>query len=449
MARETAWRLLRSGSDTPLRLVDGFAQEAGLEPRDRGLLRKIIGTEVRRRGTLRALVNHFADGKPSADVAAHLRVGLAQLFFLDQVPVHAAVSETVRATTNTLGQSKGRYVNAVLRSALRARRSGHSGDPRCDIVGRDWHLGQPIFHNPEEHPFLWAEDALSIPAALMKRWEKRLGVEAARELGRCFIDEPDLALRVVQGEREALLEELGGAGLQVALSSHESTLLAPASATSELLRSVAFVEGRITIQGETAQRAAELLQARPGERLLDLCAAPGGKTAVLLGQGADVVALDISEDRLHKLSEGLSRFGYDSERLRVVASDGTRGLDAALGQEGCQFEGVLVDVPCSNTGVLGARPGARWRFGPAVLKTLAELQTRLLGEGAARVAAGGRLVYSTCSIEPDENQRRVQEFLAAHEDWELEQEVAALPAMQGQGGPVDGGYSARLRRRAE
>ncbi|MFT4538905.1 MAG: 16S rRNA (cytosine967-C5)-methyltransferase [Planctomycetota bacterium] len=443
MARETAWHLLRSGSDTPMRLVDSFAHEAGLEPRDRGLMRKIVGTEVRRRGTLRALVKHFSNGKPSIEMATHLRVGFAQLFFLDQVPVHAAVSETVRATTNTLGQSKGRYVNAVLRTALRARRPGHSGDARCDIVGRDWHLDEPIFHNPEEHPFLWAEDALSVPAPLMKRWGKRLGREAAFELGRIYLEEPDIALRVMAGEREAVIADLAAVDVEARPSSHAASLLVPAGSASAVLGLAAFKEGRLTIQGESAQSAAELMQAREGERILDLCAAPGGKTAVLLQAGANVVAADSNANRLEMLRSGLERFGYADGRLETVVSDGTAELVA----DTAKFDGVFVDVPCSNTGVLGARPGARWRFGPLGQRNLGELQTRLLSEAAERVAPGGRLVYSTCSIEPDENQYRVREFLANSPEFELEVDHSATPAAPGSSGPVDGGFAARLRRK--
>ena len=124
MPRVRAWRILRSGSTTPLREVDRAADQAEMDPRDRALLRKLVGCEVRRRGTLRALVARFARGKPNADVAAHLRLGLVQLFFLDRVPVHAAVSETVRAARDTIGMGRSRYVNAVLRAVLRARRSG-------------------------------------------------------------------------------------------------------------------------------------------------------------------------------------------------------------------------------------------------------------------------------------------------------------------------------------
>ena len=456
MTRIAAWLVLRSGSPTPLRVVDRVARERGLDPRDRGLLRRLVGCEVRRRGSLRALVAHFARGKPSADLAAHLRLGLAQLFFLDQVPVHAAVSETVDAATRTLGQSKARYVNGVLRSALRARKEGSCGDPRRDLVGRPWHLEDPVFRDPESHPLLWGEDALSIPAALLKRWEKRHGWDRTQELARVALDEPDLSVRAVGVPRDDLIAEL--AALEVGdprLAAHPDVLRLPASSTAALVASAPFVEGRATIQGETALRAAELVAGQEGERILDLCAAPGGKTAVLAATGAQVVALDLHAGRLSRVQGGLERL--HTPPVARVASDGT----GALHPDAPPFDRVLVDLPCSNTGVLAARPAARWRFGPTSQKELTGLGKRLIGEAAARVRPGGRLVVSTCSVEPEENERQVKAFLAENPGWELVDSHQALPTGAlstgvlssghlSQGveteGPVDGGYAAALVR---
>ena len=160
MPRLAAWFCLRSGGPTPLRELDRVADERELDARDRALARRLVGTEIRRRGTLRALVHHFSRGKPKPDLATHLHLGLVQLFFLDRVPDHAAVSETLGAVRDSLGPSKVKYANAVLRNAARARCPGLSGDPRRDLVGRDLHLEEPIFQDPAEHPLLWFEDCL-------------------------------------------------------------------------------------------------------------------------------------------------------------------------------------------------------------------------------------------------------------------------------------------------
>ncbi len=437
MTRVAAWSCLRAGSEMPLREVDRAARERELDSRDRALVRALVGTEVRRRGTLRAMVDRFARGKPNPDLAAHMRLGLAQLFFLDRIPDHAAVSTTVAAVGETLGLSKTRYANAVLRAAIRARREGKSGDPRRDLVGRDLHLDKPTFRDPAEHPSLWAEDALSIPAHLFKRWSKRYGAERARALSEWFLTEPPLCVRAVRVEREALFDELAAAGAEPERGAHPRTVICPAARTENVTASDAFRQGRATIQGATGLAAAELVAAEAGERVLDLCAAPGGKTAVLAETGAKVVAVDDDEERLERLRETLERLSLERD-VEVCKSDGTAALAAR------DFDAVLVDAPCSNTGVLGARPAARWRFGPKNLAKLGALQERLLAEGAAKVRAGGRLVWSTCSLEPEENAQRVRRFLAENRGFELAEEREALPGVDG---PADGGYAALLRKR--
>jgi len=437
MVRSIAWQILRSGSDMPLRLVTAAVREHGLDGRDAGLLRRMVGHSLRHRGALRALVRTLARGRPEADVIAHLHVGFLQIFYFDRVPDHAAVSETVGAAHQTIGKNHVRYVNAVLREALRARREGHVQDRRRDLVGTGFHLDRVLFRDPADHPFLWMEDALSIPARMAKRWVRRMGRETTEDLARLFLQEPAMSVRVLKGDREELGEELGLEAGSLKNGRHASILIAPTDAMERVAGSLALKEGRITIQGETALRAAELVGAEEGERVLDLCAAPGGKTAVIAATGAQVIAIDRDEARLELLRETVERLGV-AERVQTHAMDGAGELE-----EG-DFDAVLVDAPCSNTGVLGARPGARWRFGPSSLQSLGELQSRLLDEGAEKVRPGGRLVWSTCSLEPEENGRRVRTFLEAHPGWTLEEEQDALPGVAPL--PVDGGYAARIRR---
>jgi len=435
--RLTAWEVLRAKGDAPLRGVTPIARRVGLDDRDTGFLRRLVGTEVRRRATLRVILAHLTRGKPKADLACHLRLGLAQLFFLDRVPDHAAVNETVDAVSRTLGISKGKYANGVLRSALRLRQEGHVNLPRHDVVGSPWRLAEPVFHDPGEHPYLWAEDALSVPAKLVKGWADRWGDEEAFRVARCFLSEPSLSLRVAAASREAVAEELRGAGCEPRLGGHERILLCPSGETGAALASEAFREGRATVQGESALRAAELVGASAGERILDLCAAPGGKTAVLAETGAHVTACDVSEDRLERMRETVERLGC-SGSVEVLRLD-----PEGPAPEGA-FDAALVDAPCSNTAVLGARPGARWRWGPASKRSLEELQGALMARAALAVRPAGRLVWSTCSLEPGENEQRVARFLASHDGWSLEEEVSGVPADEGGGGPVDGGYAARL-----
>lgn len=442
MPRLAAWTLLRSGSPTPLRDVETVARARGLEGRDRALLRRIVGTEVRRRGTLRALVRHFAQRKLSSDLAAHLHVALVQAFFLDRIPDHAVVSESLLAVRQTSGPHGVRVLHAVLGNALRARGEGRSGDPRRDLVGRDLHLSEPFLRDPVEHPLLWFEDALSLPAPLARRWSARYGEASARGLAVAALDEPALSLRATRpGGRDALAAELRAADCTPRHGAHADVLLLPPEQSEAALATPAFSEGRATVQGESALRAAQAVEARAGERVLDLCAAPGGKTAVLAAAGAEVTACDVSPPRLERVAQTLARLGL-SERVNLRCVDG-REVDTG------EFDAVLVDAPCSNTGVLAARPEARWRFGPAAQRELAALQEALLRAGAARVRPGGRLVWSTCSLEPEENRRAVDAFLGEQPAWSLEADAESLPDLatdrERGAGPVDGGYWARLR----
>jgi 16S rRNA (cytosine967-C5)-methyltransferase len=441
MPRVVAWKVLRSGSPTPLRDVDSAAAAAGLNPLDRGLARALVGTEVRRRGTLRALVNKFAHRHSSPNFTAHLHLGLVQLCFMDRVPPHAAVGETVGAVRDTLGSSKVKAANGILRAAQRALKEGTSGDPTRDIVGRDLHLAEAVFHDPAEHPFLWAEDALSMPAPLMKKWTKRFGEEQARAMALQALTEPPISVRVVDGDRDRAMAELVAVDLNPRPGVHPHILLLSAASTEALLASAPFQEGRLTVQGEAALRAAEALEAKEGESLLDLCSAPGGKTAVLAASGAKVLASDIGWKKLALVESTLERLKLKNVR-RVANETGVLGTEL--------FDGVLIDAPCTNTAVLAARPEARWRLGPTAKKSLLETQAALLAQGAKHVRTGGRVVWSTCALDPDENRRLIDQFLEARPEFTLEAEAETLPDLattQDEGsGPVDGGYFARLRR---
>jgi len=449
MPRKLAYDLLRSGSPTPLRDLDRLAAVEGLDARDRGLARRLVATCLRRRGTLLALQRTFVRGKPKPELATLIQIGMAQLLFLDRVPDHAAVNTTVDAANDTLGLAKGRVVNGTLRSLIRARVEGHTGDRRRDLVGTNWSFAIDAFRCPEHHPLLWFEDALSMPAALAKGWVQRLGEDAAIELALQALDEPPLSVQVLADDEAAATRDL-----EALLAEHDlaplaregRALLLPTDATEHVVASEAFARGDLTIQGATAARAAALVEAREGQRVLDLCAAPGGKTAAIARAGAEVTAIDVDPLRLERVRDTARRLGV-LERVTTLVSDGTAALGDVGPGDGA-FDAVLVDAPCSNTGVLAARPEARWRFGPANLASLGEVQARLIREGAARVAPGGRLVWSTCSVEPRENQAVVKALVAECDGaFELVEEHLALPRRDAL--PSDGGYAAALVRRAE
>jgi 16S rRNA (cytosine967-C5)-methyltransferase len=199
-----------------------------------------------------------------------------------------------------------------------------------------------------------------------------------------------------------------------------------------------YEQGWFAVQDESAMRVAAALAPEPGSRVLDLCAAPGGKTthlAELMRNQGQIVACDVDDERLRTVAELSARLGItiiETVRLRPGLNE-----NAPAGP----FDAILVDVPCSNTGVLGRRPEVRWRLRPVDLKHLIPLQTKLLLQAAERVRPGGAIVYSTCSIEPEENRAVVDAVLQAMPELSLEADEAQVP-----GKPADGGYWARLRR---
>jgi 16S rRNA (cytosine967-C5)-methyltransferase len=198
-----------------------------------------------------------------------------------------------------------------------------------------------------------------------------------------------------------------------------------------------YDEGAWWVQDLAAQLPARLLGTGEGKRALDLCAAPGGKTVAIARSGAHVVACDVDERRLERVRENLLRTGL-AEQVELLVSDGATAVAERT------FDAVLVDAPCSNTGVLAARPEARWRFSPSEHRSLAELQARLLRAAADRVRAGGRLIWSTCSLEPRENAAQVRALLAERSDFTLERSHELLPDPTE--ARVDGGFAARLVR---
>jgi len=198
-----------------------------------------------------------------------------------------------------------------------------------------------------------------------------------------------------------------------------------------------FADGLFSVQDESSQAAAALLDPQPGQRVLDLCAAPGGKSAALaerMQNTGTVIAADTENSRINLIADGAARLGLTIIHPLVVRPDST---DVPLGP----FDRILLDVPCSNTGVLGKRPEARWRISEPGIAELTVVQSRLLKAALDRLAVAGRLVYSTCSIEPEENEQIIQRALAEHADLRLLRELHHRP-----GQPADGGYQALVER---
>jgi 16S rRNA (cytosine967-C5)-methyltransferase len=428
------------------RLLDEAFSRAEIAPAERGLATELVHGVMRRRETLNSLL-HPHVSRPLTQVEPGaltlLWLGAYQLAMLSGIPSYAVVNETTELARQAGKSQWTGFVNAVLRSLSRSVTDELAAAPAANALplapGRFRRLKEDVFPGPDKN---WPEyfiSAFSFPRWLAGRWQTRYDRNELARLGFWFNAAAPLCLRCnrLRTTRDELLERLGEAGVKARTGTQPDAILL--EETTFVQNLPGFHEGLFAVQDESAIAAAALLDPQPGERVLDLCAAPGGKTthlAALMRNDGRLLAADVDRQRLRRVDESCRRMGVSIVETRVVLRE---RLDFA----GETFDRILLDAPCSNTGVLGKRPDARWRLTPNDIPELAEIQARLLQEASAHLAPGGLLVYSTCSIEPDENQAVVDRFLAEQSEFERLHERHHIP-----GRPADGGYQVLLQRRA-
>ena len=354
---------------------------------DRAFVQDLVYTVIRRLRPLRKVLGALVTKWPKGELEALLYVGAAQVLYMDEVPDFAAVNETVEAAKQCDNKSVAKVVNAVLRNLIRRREE----------------FEQMIAAAP-------LEERESFPTALVRRWTARFGAENAAKLC-AWHNEP----------AETFLARKDGSF--VALERGKKVTEVPG-----------FAEGGFIVQDPGTALAVELVDAKPGDEILDACAAPGGKTIQLAWRGAKVTACEVNPKRRRKLEENLKRVGVEVEVADAL--DSCRLQSIAFGK-------VLVDAPCSNTGVLRRRPDARWNWSVEKLEALVKLQAEILDQVEPLVAPGGTLVYSTCSNEPEENLEQVNAFLVRHPDFKLDVTRESVPFESGH----DGAFAARFVRR--
>jgi len=452
-ARELALRVLRDSRHFAWERLDDALKRTPLSAADRGLATELIYGTLRRRGSLDALLAAHTD-RPRHRIAGEvwdlLRLGAYQLVYLSHVPPHAAIFETVELAKRHGHPKAAGFVNGVLRGLSRSLTDEAAPGPAANALplttGVYRRLTRPILSDPAAQPVQYIADGLSLPPWLAERWLERYGWDESLRLGSWFAEPGPLWIRVnpLRTTRAALRDAFAAAGISAEPGPHPQSLKV---AVHVPIRSLpGYAEGWFTVQDLSAMAAATALSPEPGMTVLDLCAAPGGKTshlAELMNNTGRIVARDVNARRLETVTELCRRLGVTI----VETKNPTPRPPSPLGKEAGglgfpTFDAALVDVPCSNTGVLGRRPEVRWRLTPDDLKELVALQTDLLRTACAAVRPGGRLVYSTCSIEPEENVAVVRTVLAQLPGWTLAEEHEHRP-----GRPADGGYWARLRLR--
>jgi len=431
-------RIRKDGSYAD-QLMDRELAGGQLSGPDRGLFAELVFGVLRRQGTLDHILTGLLNqplAKLEPQVLILLRLGLYQLVYLDRIPESAAVNETVNLTKLAIPRASG-LVNAVLRNYLR-------------------HKATVTFPDPVAAPAASIAARHSHPEWLVKLWFSQLGEEETERLAEAASCQPPLTLRAntLRTTRDGLLEMFAANGISVApcpFSPHGIRVEGRHSITGL----PGFREGLFVVQDEASQIAGILLDPEPGERVLDACAAPGGKAthlAQLMDNRGELLAMDVSATKLPLILETAQRLGITIIGTRVADLLKSDAFPANV------FDRILLDAPCSGLGVIRRNPEAKWRLQPGDITRLAATQKIMLANAARMLKPGGTLLYSTCSTTAEENEQVVQDFLSHHPGFVLENLSTLFPSYGELFTPdgmfrawphrhnMDGFFAARLRK---
>lgn len=387
-------------------------QAGDLQKADRGLVTELVLGVLRRQNTLDFALDRLLErpGKIPANIRRLLRLGTYQVFFLDRIPDAVASHETVELTKEIREGKLVSLVNGVLRQLVREKHS---------IPWPKW----------EDDPLRYLVVMESHPEWMVKRWIKQHGAATARMICEANNRPVGVALRVntLRIHREQYLELLSEAEV-VAQPSELSNVGIRLTASSAVTALPGFREGFFSAQDESSMIIAPVVDPQPGDTIVDACAAPGGKTTHLAefsGDKAFIYAWDVHPHKLGLIRQNCERLGIESVKIEKVDAQGP--LPNQLFDH---VDRVLVDAPCSGLGVLRRKPELRYRMTEQGIERLKKLQENILDSVVQLIRPGGVLVYSTCTIEPEENFQQVKNFLSRHPNFEAEDMEAYLPAIQ-------------------
>jgi len=414
-AYETPLAVAHRRADLPAALAR--ARRSLRDERDRALAGEIATGTLRWQAAFDRIIKGFSKRDPARldlEILAILRLSLFQLLHLDRVPAAAVVDDAVEMARKVGKRSAAGFVNALLRRASRER-------DRLPLPQ------EPRDRENREAAIDYLSTTLSHPRWLIERWIDRIGYDATVAWARFDNQPAPLTLRVntLRTTRAALADALVETGVVT-----EPTRRAAAGlivrAGNPLLTALAD-RGLFVVQDEASQLVGEFVDARTGESIFDACASPGGKTtqmAAMMRDEGRVVAADVRRRRIELLTSTVTASGARS--IRVLQADARQPLPVEP-----VFDAVLVDAPCSGLGTIRRDPDIRWRRAPAEFESFAATQRAILVNAAAVLRAGGRVIYSTCSSEPEENEAVVAAFLDAHPDFELTRELRTRPFEDG------------------
>ena len=414
--RETALQILSmlsTGRGRARNILDRTIRDQQIVDPDKSFLTELVYGTIRWRGKLDWVIGQFIHQKKlkrlPPEIVEILRLGLYQLFFLDSVPDHAAVNESVELAKKHGYNGVSGLVNAVLRRAIRDRSKISYPDVQSDPVG---HISARYSH----------------PEWMVRRWIERYGADETIQLCSANNLRAPLYIRtnILKTSRDQLMRSLQEEGAEAAASCNLPESINVIELPSSINKLSSYRMGWFQVQDESSMLASHILDPQPGEIVIDTCAAPGGKTthiAELMQNRGKILAFDTDARRLPLVLKSCQRLGITIvEALEVDA----RNLDDYLSDE--KSDRVIVDAPCTGLGVLRRNVEARWRRTPGQLKTFPESQYAILASAARHVKPGGILVYCTCTTEPEENQQVVARFLSNYPQFQIESVLPFLPA---------------------
>jgi 16S rRNA (cytosine967-C5)-methyltransferase len=423
-ARRAAFEILREVAAGAFSSVLLAAHEPELKLVDRALTHELVLGVLRWQLWLDKLIEHYAQ-RPVANldlaVRLALRLGLYQIRFLTRIPVAAAVNESVNLVRSARVSSAASFMNAVLRRATRES----DFDPSAGL-----------------DPIEQLAVQTSHPTWLVQRWIESFGLSEAEAFARANNTIAPTAFRLVKGDFEEILDQLREAGGILEPSAIAEDAWRVTGATP-LVQELA-ANGQIYLQDEGSQLVAQTVAVKPGERVLDLCAAPGGKTTLMaervedsetVGKRTLIVASDVSAKRLETVLKITASHNLTS--IKPLLLNAAQNLPFA----NSVFDRVLLDAPCSGTGTLRRNPEIRWRISEQDIHELAAQQKLFLKNATRVLKPGGQLVYSTCSVERDENEQVIEAFQGEHEEFKLIKSLRLWPQHEG----TDGFFIASLQ----
>ena len=412
-AREKAFSILKRAGQTSTYsniALDRALSDTELSASDRGLVTAIVMGVVERRLTLDFVIDRLADApdKIDADTRVILRMGVYQLVFLDRIPEYAAVNESVSLAPR---RSKG-FINAILRSLLRLKASGG-----IDV----------LFDECRDDAKKYLSLRHSFPEDMCEIFVNIYGRERAERIFQIFNSPPLMTLRIntLKASADDYSAELTAAGIEYTLSKNlKNAITVKGTSFASLPRAD---EGYFFVQDEASQTCVEAVGAKEGELVIDTCSCPGSKSfgmAIDMKNEGKILSFDLHESKLSLVRDGAERLGVDI--IEAAAHDARECIDELVGMA----DRVLCDVPCSGLGVIAKKPEIRYKSASEFAR-LPEIQYAILENCSKYVKLGGTLVYSTCTVLPEENELNVQRFLSAHPEFEAEDFAVGTRASRG------------------